>query len=477
MPKYGVTEKGFVMKRLDTIKSDICIKLKEAWGQDPSLNPQSAINVLITDFSDEIAELWEVAQDIYYSRYPSSAEGINLDNAMQLGGVTRLGRTKTKYNLNCTGDDGTVIPFGAMVKSTTQPVKIFTCAKKSTISRENFRAISFTVIAEAGETYSIEINGTMFSVVSDGTDALLLLRKIYNEISYTNIEKTLDEDNLILTLNDTTNSSNTLVLSENIIVTSVSSNITFESSEYGQVSLPGGTITEISTLVSGWKSVTNDIAPILGREEETDIEARQSYIKRIYQRSMNMVESISAEILNNVDDVTALVVYENDTNTTDTYNRPPHSVEIVVEGGNATEIAECIYKKKATGIQTYGNNEVSILDDYGNNHVIRFNRPTQIKTWIKVTITRNDSYIQPNYAQIVKDSIVDNINSSVGEDVYLQMLLADIYKNVSGIKYIDIKAAIGDTQPTNYTLDNITVGPREKVSIATDRIEVVLSGN
>jgi len=43
---------------------------------------------------------------------------------------------------------------------------------------------------------------------------------------------------------------------------------------------------------------------------------------------------------------------------TPAYGRPPHSVEIVVEGGDPTAIAQAIYNSKPGGIQTYGNSVI-----------------------------------------------------------------------------------------------------------------------
>ena len=57
MPDYGVTDKGFQMRRLDEIYSDICKRFKDEVGVDPSENPQSVMNVLFTIFADAPAEL------------------------------------------------------------------------------------------------------------------------------------------------------------------------------------------------------------------------------------------------------------------------------------------------------------------------------------------------------------------------------------------------------------------------------------
>ena len=57
MAEYGVTAAGYVPKRADEIKDSINAKLKEGWGYDVSMNPQSMIQVLVIEISDEIAAL------------------------------------------------------------------------------------------------------------------------------------------------------------------------------------------------------------------------------------------------------------------------------------------------------------------------------------------------------------------------------------------------------------------------------------
>ena len=48
MSDYGVTDKGFQMRRLDEIYTDICKRFKDEVGVDPSENPHSVMNVLFT---------------------------------------------------------------------------------------------------------------------------------------------------------------------------------------------------------------------------------------------------------------------------------------------------------------------------------------------------------------------------------------------------------------------------------------------
>ena len=85
MSDYGVTDKGFQMRRLDEIYTDICKRFKDEVGVDPSENPQSVMNVLFTIFADAPAELWETYAAAYQQLFPNTACGVALDNVMQVG--------------------------------------------------------------------------------------------------------------------------------------------------------------------------------------------------------------------------------------------------------------------------------------------------------------------------------------------------------------------------------------------------------
>lgn len=139
MSDYGVTDKGFQMRRLDEIYADICKRFKDEVGVDPSENPQSVMNVLFTIFADAPAELWEAYAAAYQQLFPNTACGVALDNVMQVGGVSRIGQAKTKYFISCTGQEGTVIPVGALIQSSSRPQRTFRAVSASIISSANWR--------------------------------------------------------------------------------------------------------------------------------------------------------------------------------------------------------------------------------------------------------------------------------------------------------------------------------------------------
>lgn len=483
MAEYGVTSKGFNIKRMDTILSEIHADLKADWGVDTTINEQSFLNSLIKSNAARLAELWEMGQEVYYSQFPSTAEGISLDNAMQFGGVTRLEDQRTVYPIACTGAEGTNILYGTLIRSTTTPAKDFQSLALQTISKDNFRKLVLEVLPESEDTvYSIDIDGTTYSYTRvSGNTAENIITGLASAVKHKGITATVSDSQLVLEA-ETAQSMYKATLSSNISVNKVTSNILFESVDYGNITVPTGTITTIVQNVDGLDSVTNDITPTAGRLEESDIAARQSYIKRIAIRSKNTIDGMVADIYENVDGVLSVIGMENYTSYVDADGRPPHCFEIVVDGGDESQIAQIIFQRKPPGIRAYGSTSADIADSYGNIINIGFSRPTYQYVWLKITLTRNyKEVIAPNYAPLAKDAIMNNANEyGLGEKVILQKFLPYLYSNLTGVEYITIKGAVSDTEsakPTEYTLDVIDMLSRQKAQFDAARIEVVLNGD
>lgn len=156
MSDYGVTDKGFQMRRLDEIYTDICKRFKDEVGVDPSENPQSVMNILFTIFADAPAELWEAYAAAYQQLFPNTACGVALDNVMQVGGVSRIGQAKTKYFISCTGQEGTVIPVGALIQSSSRPQRTFQAVSASIISSANWRKLAIRPIESIAGTFTFD---------------------------------------------------------------------------------------------------------------------------------------------------------------------------------------------------------------------------------------------------------------------------------------------------------------------------------
>lgn len=480
MAEYGVTDKGFNIKRLDTIMEEIHTDLTEAFGFDTRLTKPSFLDTLITTFSYQISDLWETAQDNYYAKYPATATGVSLDNAVQYGGIRRAANKRTSYRLHCTGDDGTYVREEAIVATNTSPEVRLKNADEFKITRDAFNRVSIKVASAEVGVYSVTINGSQYSFSSpDGVeeDIITGLAKAITDDEYT-----ITAENNTLTIKDKTISrSNVLILSDNLTTSSVTVIATFLTGEYGKITLPYGIVTKMVNNVTGFTAVTNLLEPTYGRKQESDIELRQSYIAKSALRSNTMIESIVGELLNNIENVESASGYENDTDYVDSRGLPPHSIEIIVEGGDNSEIAQAILRRKAGGIQTYGSIEVGVPGVYGDTIPVRFNRPDYLYTWLKVVLHGDKSQLPTNYASLAIQALIsDGAEFVAGTNLLTQLLNDGIYDAVAGLTYVEIYTAYGTSstyvpEASDYKQKNIIVTSRQKVLIDEKRIEVSFS--
>lgn len=480
MAEYGVTDKGFNIKRLDAIMEEIHTDLTEAFGFDTRLTKPSFLDTLITTFSYQISDLWETAQDNYYAKYPATATGVSLDNAVQYGGIRRAANKHTSYRLHCTGDDGTYVREEAIVATNTSPEVRLKNADEFEITRDAFNRVSIKVASAEVGVYSVTINGSQYSFSSpDGVeeDIIAGLVKAITDDGYTITSK----DNTLTIEDKTISRSNVLILSDNLTTSSVTVIATFLTEEYGKITLPYGIVTKMINNVTGFTAVTNLLEPTYGRKQESDIELRQSYIAKSALRSNTMIESIVGELLNNIENVESASGYENDTDYVDSRGLPPHSIEIIVEGGDNSEIAQAILRRKAGGIQTYGSIEVGVPGVYGDTIPVRFNRPDYLYTWLKVVLHGDKSQLPTNYASLTIQALIsDGAEFVAGTNLLTQLLNDGIYDAVAGLTYVEIYTAYGTSstyvpEASDYKQKNIIVTSRQKVLIDEKRIEVSFS--
>lgn len=483
MSDYGITNKGFVLKRMDTILEEIHSDLTEGFEFDTRLQRPSFLDVLVTTFAGQIADLWETAQDSYYAKYPATATGINLDNAVQYGGIRRETNQRSVYPLHCTGEDGTFIREEATVATNTSPEIRLYAANEFQITREAFNSVDVAVAVLQASIYTVTINGEQYNYTSADVDEAAVIQGLKAAITNSEYVVTVEDGNTLRIVDTIKTRNNTLVLSDNLTTRSVTTIAQFFTEEYGRIVLPTGIVTKMINNITGFESVINLLEPTYGRMAETDIELRQSYIGKSAIRSTRMIDSICSQLINNVPNVESATGYENNTDYTDEEGRPPHSVEIIVDGGDETKIASIILDKKAAGIQTFGKITVSVATKYGDSVPISFNRPEYVYVWMKVTLDAEQSYLPTNYANLVVNSIIkDALKLQSGDNMLSQTFNDGIYSTVGGVTYIDIKCASTTSKdhiPANseYTKVNVPITSRQKAVISDTRIEVVYSGH
>lgn len=216
----------------------------------------------------------------------------------------------------------------------------------------------------------------------------------------------------------------------------------------------------------------------LGRDLETDFELRQRRLTLLTTSGSRTLAAIKAAVLL-VEGVTQVTAFENETDVTDAQGRPPHSIELIVLGGEDADIAAAILSTKAAGIQTYrdpGANGVTVstTDIEGNAVDINFSRPTEVPIFVEADITVNattfGSGTQSVGQQIVREAIRDEgITLLTGEDV-IAIRLQCAPLEAAGV--IDVTALRLGTTASPVNTANLTIADREQATFSTANIVV-----
>lgn len=250
--------------------------------------------------------------------------------------------------------------------------------------------------------------------------------------------------------------------------------VTATAEEAGAITAQADTITKIFTPTRGWVTVNNPLAATPGVAVESDgqLRVRQSISTAL--PSLSVFEGTKGAVAN-VAGVTRSEGYENDSASVDSDGIPAHSIAMVVEGGDAAEIAEAIAIKKTPGTRTVGTTSEVVYDRYGMPNTINFYRPTIVPITVQVELTAFTGYSSA-YAELIKTAVADAINAlKIGQDVLFTKLYvpANLPGTIPGTTF-DIATIKIKKGANPLAAANITILFNEAASCATTDVSVVV---
>ncbi|EQB5886582.1 baseplate J/gp47 family protein [Klebsiella pneumoniae] len=245
----------------------------------------------------------------------------------------------------------------------------------------------------------------------------------------------------------------------------------------GAVAAVAGSVNGINTPTRGWASVTNPLAATVGVAAETDAELRVRQSQSVALASLTPFDAVDGAIAN-VEGVTRHKLFENDTETTDANWLPEHSISAVVEGGDATEIANTIRSVKGQGVSTYGTTAVVVTDKYGNPYTIRFSRPVDVPVYVSITLKALTGYTS-DIGDEMKAAVASYINSlAIGDGVLLSRVYSPANLGVvsgGNARYYDIMELLIGRSAESVAAANVTVVYDEAVSCSVENIEITVT--
>lgn len=501
---FGVTPEGFKIKRLEDIQEET----KKAWegefGVGFDLDPRAPAGQIKNILDERISLLWELGNSIFSSQYPRSSEGVPLDNAVALTGITRIAATKSRVEQGrARGDLATVVPAGTIISVDGNANSRFVTDADAAISIpavNEVQAIAFDADPDAGDFKMVFPEGTTIAIAHDANLAAIqaavdtvlgggnsvvagaiddvtgLTITYQGALAGTNRAQVAIADNnltsggpaVVVTPSTTTegdtNKSPLIILTQE--------DASFNTN--GPLPANTGSLTVIETPVVGLNSFNNEADAIVGRNEETDAELKVRQVQEVQVAGAATPEAIRADILQ-LENVTAVVVFVNRSSIVDIDGREPHSVDIVVENGDEDEIAEAIFNNVAAGIGFNGDITKVVTDSQNFAQEVKFSRPDPVEIHVEVDLTINAAIFPLDGAQQVEDAILAYGNAlKIGEDVVVfgsSPSLSCSFQGIPGIVDFEIRV---DDAPGPVGNANVTIDPREIADFDSARITVVI---
>lgn len=228
----------------------------------------------------------------------------------------------------------------------------------------------------------------------------------------------------------------------------------------GAIQAAANSVTIINTPTDGWQGVSNMFPATPGSvvEEDSDLRARRQ--SAVSLPSMTVFDGIIAEI-SQLTSVSKIKGHENDTGVTvDTL--PPHSISVVVVGGEDEDIANIIYKRKTPGSATNGTTSVDVVSSLGVSNIIKFSRPTSVSLTIAISVVKLSTWT---------DDLIDTIKQNVFSYIENLNINDSVY---SGSLYTPIINANPNVSNPSFSPATVTVNGAAKVTIGKFQIATVL---
>ena len=196
--------------------------------------------------------------------------------------------------------------------------------------------------------------------------------------------------------------------------------VQFQNQTQGAIACGIGALSKIYTAVSGWNTITNPSAGVLGNtvESRAAFEARRQ--ASVAANSLNANQSILGAVLS-VPNVIEAVVVDNPSNSTvsygsTSYSLAAHSICVSVAGGTSSAVAQAIWSNKPPGCGYNGNTTITVYDtSYATPiaYTVTYLSPTSTPTYFTVQI-KNSALLPANITQLVQNAVIASFNGQDG---------------------------------------------------------------
>lgn len=440
----GLTADGFVIETQDEIRESMNEDMRTAFGPSIDLSDGSIQGQVIAIVSERLALLWELAEAVNASQDPDEATGANLEALAALTGTLREAARASTATLTLTGDDTTVVSEGSQA-ATSDTGAVFATDAEATLAALD--AWANTTAYAVGDRVT---NASRAYVCTDaGTSA--------GSGGPTTTSSAITDGGCIWRY-----------MGEGAAAVDVAATCT----ETGATVATSGAITEIETPVSGWDGVINLEDADVGAAQMSDENLRVQREIDLAAPGTSPIPAIRSELLD-VEGVTAVTVFYNNTDLTDVDGVPPHAIEALVQGGEDQDIWDQLFASVAGGIATHGDESGTVEDSQGTEHTLKFSRPEELEIYVDVNVTVDPDEFPADGEDQIKAAIVAwGAAQRAGKDVVASAISAQVF-GVTGV--LDVTDIDIGTSPAPGAGTTVAVSLRQLADYDTSRITVTVA--
>lgn len=305
--------------------------------------------------------------------------------------------------------------------------------KCSGVVQDSRYALNF--LTRKGGTFTIQ----NIDVTVNQTLELQGLDSSYNDVNAASYTVSDDTGNLWYLIDTTTLQSGT-------------HSLPFRSQNMGLVQPTIGTITNQVTKVLGVTSVINSVAPTtLGVNQETDEQFRIRRERSTAKKGQNNLDALTGELLD-LDGVSDVRVWVNQTGETDSTGTPPWTIWVIVEGGANSDIGALIYQNSC-GLPTRGEVKVNMLSVSGQEFPTSFDRANPVPLYIQFDFKRTVDLSAIDFSAIAA-TLAENLSYSLDETAetskITELAAQAILSNGGGGYALNVEISTNGTTWTDY---------------------------
>lgn len=227
----------------------------------------------------------------------------------------------------------------------------------------------------------------------------------------------------------------------------------FANTQTGPIACPATTLNQIYQAIPGWDAISNPADGVLGNVVESRVDFENRRKQSVAVNAVGILAAIEANVLQ-VAGVVDTYVTENPTGSpvaTGGVTIAANSLYVAASGGNSTDIATAIWRKKPPGCAYTGTTMVTVTDSNSGYSVpyptysVSFTIPAQVPILFLVKIS-NSALVPSNAAQMIQGAIINAFSGAdggprarIGSQVFASRFYAGIASLGAWASIISIK--------------------------------------